>query len=384
MANGVVFDNEKTVFFASDGDGAAANASGCLKSWWDTECPNHTEAEHVAARDKMMDVDGYPIFSEDSVVYTETDQKITISGIEAFAEVGMLAYIYNGANIVDGIYEITVVGTGYIICGDMDDFGLDDTVYVIIGGEFLLQDALDETDATDHSVEIHIRDNLTLVTTTIDINMGGGNNTKNTFKKISGYNTSPGDMDYGGTYYQSPCEILQAGSIDNAKAVLLDGNDDDYAIVNISIDGLIVENIHLYDSGSASPVVFTSTPQGVVLRNCRVSSCNRVSNTAAADVVWDSCYIHNDLQSNNCILSGGHHSFINCVANLATGKNFIHATGITVSVIGCLIAGNGNYGIRGQRQQRKHHQESQSLHSSVTVLGFLPVGCGLPAQIQHV
>ena len=234
----VVFAHEKTVFFAGDGDGAASIAGGCTRTWWDAECPNHTEAEHVAARNKMMeDSEGSPIADETGLSYHPANHKYWIMAAAGRGiEVGMLAYIYDGAWVPTGLYEITEVGSDYIKCDGAMTMFLD-TVSVIVGGEFLLQDAIDETDATEHSVEIHVRDNLTL-SSTIDIDAGGGSAVYNSFKRIKAYNTSPGDMDFGGTYYQSPYAILKAGSIDNTKAVLLDGDDSDFEIFDVAIDNI--------------------------------------------------------------------------------------------------------------------------------------------------
>ena len=340
----VVFADEKTVFFTLDHADAVTEAGGCTQAWWDSEVAASDEATALA---KLMGANGLPLINNSNLDYTHSTKRIdaALAGDFTNVEVGMVAYV-TGLYLTTGRYKITEAYDDYIILsGIVSTADYNDTVLVIGGAFDDLQDALDETDATNHSTTIYVRSIATLAAS-IDIDMGGGNNTKNTFKKLSGYNTSPGDMNFGETYYQSPNEILQAGAIDNTKAVLFDGNNNNFTIINISIDGLILENIHFYNSGIADPVVFNATPQGIVFRNCRVSLCERVSASAAVDVVWDSLYIHNDMSKNHCILTGGHHSFINCVVNLTIEKNFIHATGITVSIINCLVAGNGNFVIR--------------------------------------
>ena len=339
-----VFEEKATVFFAGDGDGAAAIAAGCTKAWWDAECPNHTEAEHVAARDKMMDEDGAPLCDEETYYYAPGGYFYVANAESKGVEVGMVAYFYNGSYVDTGMYEITEVDGGTIKCAGVTK---EDSDYpdIIIGGEFLLQDALDETDATEHSVEIHVRDNLTL-SSTIDIDAGGGSAAHNSFKRIKAYNTSPGDMDLGGTYYQSPLEILQAGSIDGTKAVLIDGDDSDFEIFDVAVDNIIIENFHCYNTGSANVLLFTGTPQNIVFRNCRFSSGSFVMQAAATSVLIDSCYSHSDLTGNHYQMSGNANIILNCVGNVAADKIFAVAATVEGSqIIGCLAV-NGANGLR--------------------------------------
>ena len=346
-----VFEQEKSVFFAMDENDAVSQAGGCTQAWWDGQCPNGTEAEAAAAMAKLLDSTGTPLIDVSGVAYDDSEDEITITGVAAAGvEVGMVAYVIESeepdADVETGRYKITYVGTNYIQCDGINGTASTD-VDVVIGGAFsYLQDALDETDASNNSVTIHVQSQGTFVSTTIDIDVGGGNNTKNTFKKIVGFNTSPGDMNYGGTYYQSPLEILQAGSIDNTKAVLLDGNDDDVTMFDVDQDNIVIENFHLYNTGTADAILFTGTPQNIMFKNCKVSAVNQVFNSSAKNITFDSCYFHDDLGANYCIASGGAFTFLNCVISLVATKNFVHMTGFHLDVIGCVIAGNGKYGVQ--------------------------------------
>jgi len=339
-----VFDFKKSVFFASDGSGAAANAGGCTRDWWDTECPNHTEAEHVAARDKMMDANGVPIVDVTSVSYTQSDTKFNVTGaVASGVEIGMLAYLYNATFTTIGMYQITDVGTDFIRC-QFASQSQDDTLDIIIGGEFLLQDALDETDASKYDVEIHVRDDLVL-TAPIDIDYGGGTLLENSFKKIRGYNISPNDMDLDGTYYESPQDILVgSGSPDATKSVKLDGDAGNFEVLDVAVDNVIIENIHCNNTGTALGIILTSTPQNVTFRNCRFTVVSQAYQSDGEDILFDSCFTSNNTV-HNYVCSTGKHILLNCVAVLVANSNFVNAISVPVTVIGCTVAGVGKYGV---------------------------------------
>lgn len=340
-----VFDYKKAVVFVGDGSGAAAIASGYTKTKWD-ERVAAIGAE--AARDLLMDVNGFPIVEEDACDYTFSDQQIDISGVAAMGViVGMCAYIYNATNgIDDGIYEITTVSTNYIICANMSDTGIDCEVDVIVGGEFFIQDALDETTASAYSVDIHVRDALVLSATSIDVTIGGGSNTRNTFKRILGYNTAPGDMDLGGFYHESPIDILKADSIDSTKTVTLDGNNDNVSIFTVGVDNIIIENFHLTNTGTTNSLIHSGTPQNVVFRNCRFSIGVFVSQAIISSMLFDSCYSDDSLTGNHYQLGDNACIVLNCVGKVAATKFFVVVATIEGSqIIGC-IAVNGTRGVR--------------------------------------
>ena len=353
MPSGPVFECEKSIFFVMDEDYSTNDAGGCTQAWWDGQCPNGTEAEKAAAMAKLFDDvdDATPLMEAYNCAYDASENEIILPGAAAAGvEVGMVAHIRESVTpdeyIETGRYRITYVGSGYIQCADIDDGGTNTVVDVVIGGAFeFLQDALDETDASNNSVTIHVQSQGTFVSTTIDIDVGGGDKTKNTFKKIVGFNTSPGDMNYGGTYYQSPLEILQAGSIDNTKTLLFDGNDDDNTIFEIDQNNIILENFHCYNSGNAVAITFTGTPQNIVFRNCRFSYSNFVFASAADSVLVDSCFATN-LTGNHYQLSGDSNIVLNCVSDISAGKIFVVVATVEGSqVIGCIAVG-GARGIR--------------------------------------
>lgn len=346
-----VFENEKTVFFAGDGyANADPNACGCLQTWWDDEVSATSAADAMA---KLLGIDGAPIVDVTVIQYDNASGQFQVTGVQAMGvESGMLANIYYDDNgvITVGIYEITTVATNYFICDGLEFVGApgDGIVDIVIGGALWVQDALDKTIATDHSVTIYVKDVDTLITSSLDIDTGGGNNTKNTFKKIIGFNTSPGDMNFGGAYYESPSKILQNGSIDNTKTVLINGNNDNVSIFNITIDNIIIENFHCYNTGTANSIVFVGTTQNIVLRNCRFSVGYRAFSNYGTPVNFmlvDSCYSDSTLTDRHYGAYGRQNTFLGCVANLDAGANFVTFLYDTGIVIGCLAAGAGDRGV---------------------------------------
>ena len=121
-----------------------------------------------------------------------------------------------------GIYEISEVGDDYFKCVDLDWVGgpTNASVEITIGGAFeTIREVLSEVDASNHGVTIYANhidpDDSTIV---FD---AGGDITKNSFLRLTGFRLAPGDMNYGGDYYESPIEILQNDAVDNTKTVML-------------------------------------------------------------------------------------------------------------------------------------------------------------------
>jgi len=347
-----VFDDKASIFFSVDNGDAVPEAGGCTQAWWDTECPNGTEAETEAALLKLMTEHGLPLLDDGPLAYTVADDKIVVMGAAAAGiEAGMVAYVIEipvpGVDVTTGRYEITAVGVNDITCAGINGTG-NANVDIVIGGAFDdLQTAFDRTDAIDHSVRLYVRSVATLAAV-IDVDTFGGNVAKNTFLTISGYNTAPGDMDRGGTYYETPFEILLAGTIDADKAVLLDANNGAFELINIDADNIIIENFHLSNNDeNEAAVLFSNAPTNIVFRNCRFSAVKFVMNSIADSVLVDSCYIHSDLTWHHFVCRGDDNIILNCVAaGVPAGADFaVVVTVHGIRVIGC-IAINGASGVR--------------------------------------
>lgn len=346
-----VFSEEQSVFFVGgrgNKSGRIANAGGCTKAWWDAEVAATSKAEAMA---KLMTAVGSPIITFTGASYTVADDRITSLGAFDDAEIGMVVYVIETpvetVDVETGRYKITDVDVGgdWIECDGINGTG-DATVDIEIGGAFdELNNACDDTIATSYSVWIHTNLAETL---TAAVTIGaGGNNTKNTFKRILGFNTVPGDMDRGGTYYESPFEILLNGIIDSSKTVLIDADGDvtDFEHFDITGDNLIFENLHFYNSADKEAILFSGRPFNIVLRNCRFSDVKSAFNSTADHILVDSCYTHNDFSNHSYITLGMNTVFLNCAGNNGAGKTFINIVATSGSVIGCLVVG-GQYGVQ--------------------------------------
>ncbi len=337
-----VFSDEQSVFFVGgrgDKSGRIADAGGCTKAWWDGE------SDKAAAMAKLMTSTGGPIITLDSCAYTDGNNRITQTDAFDGAEVGMVAYVIEtpipDVDVYTGRYKITAVDPGgdWFECSGIDGSG-DTSVNVEIGGAFdALDNACDETSATTHSVWVHT--NLAETLASAVTITAGGNNTRNTFKHIIGYNTVPGDMNRGGAYYESPFEMLLAGVIDSAKTVRLNADGGVFENMSISADNVIVENIYLYNNDDLSAaILFAGTPLNIVFRNCRFSDTKFVTKTAADSVLFDSCFAMN-ISWNHYVIYGRNNVLLNCVSDsLLTGAYFAIPFGADdTQIIGCIATG---------------------------------------------
>ncbi len=353
-----VDEQEASIRFVMDEISSPENAGGCTQAWWDTECPDGTEAEYAAAMAKLMDVDtGAPISGGTLVVYTAVGNTLAQAGIHVGVEVGMVAYVQidppGFPDVDEGAYKVTAVGVDEITCAGID--GADCTVLVAVGGANAeLQEAFDRAPATNYNSVIYVQSHPAATF----LHPTPGNSAKNTFVRVVGFNTVPGDMDRGGAYYESPFEILQNGSIDPTKTVSLSTGGAAVPVLsvpNLSVN-VIFENFHLSDSGASTAAVeFTGTPKNIVFRNCRFSDGARVMGTTADALLMDSCFAK-DIVNQHYNITGDNNILMHCVSEVSATKTFAIAVGVEdCRVIGCLAVG----GARGVRVFTK----------DVTVLG---------------
>ena len=346
-----VFYSEASVFFVGgngDKSGRTSLAGGCTRDWWDGECSGGTDAEKLAAMGKLM-VDGGPVVDEGECAFTSSNNRISKAGVFSGAEVGMVAYVVEtpvaGVNLATMRYRVTDVDASgdWIEIGDAT--GSDATVTVKVGGAFdTLQNALDETDASLHGVDIYT--NLSeVLASSVDVD-SGGSVLKNTFKRIVGYRTVPGDMGIGGAYYESVMSVLQNGTINAGKCVSLDADGGSYPVVDMDgADNVVFENLHLHGSNGYDAVCFTSVAANVAFINCRFSDVQQVNNTAASHVLFEGCYSDDDIGNHHYICRGENNVLIGCVGKMATLTNLCNFVGTSGMIVGCVAVG-GQFGVR--------------------------------------
>ncbi|MBE0534991.1 MAG: right-handed parallel beta-helix repeat-containing protein [Phycisphaerae bacterium] len=347
-----VFYGHRSVFFVGGNGtqaGRTAYAGGCTQDWWDGQCPGGTDAEKTAAMGKLM-VNGGPFADEAVCAFTGVNRRITKTGCFAGVEAGMVAYVVEtpvaGVNIATMRYAITEVDPAgdWIVIGDAT--GTDATVTAKVGGAFdTLQNALDETDASCRSVTIYTNLNET-PGASIDVDTGGSVMC-NTFKRVVGFGTVPGDMGIGGGLYQSALSILQAGAVDAGRCVTLDAGGGARPVVMIDgAENFVLENLHLRNNTVTDAIYFAGAPRNIVLRNCRFSGVQAVIDTAAEHVLLEGCYSDDSVAGHHFVFRGQDNVMLGCAARMAAGTNLANFFGRSSAVIGCILVG-GQFGVRG-------------------------------------
>ena len=351
MATKQVFEIEESLYFVMDEVDSETEAGGCTQDWWDTSV---AAIGLTATMAKLVDATGTPVINATGCDYVAVTDRIEQAGVGIGVEAGMVAYVIQagapGVDVDTGRYIIEARGDDWLDVEDIDGADVVGDIDVIVGGAFDdLQNACDKTDATDKNCSIHVQSTPVLATSlVIDSGAGyaGGNNTKNTFKKILGFNTVPGDMDRGGAFYESPFDMLDNGTIDATKTVLIDANDGAYEVLNIAEDNMIFENLHLTNNNEiTAAILFTGFPQNIRFTNCRFSHVLIVSVTIADYVVFDSCFTK-DFLGNGYSCRGHSNLLLNCVSIMAAGTNWCTVVSIRgTTAIGCVAIG-GEKGIR--------------------------------------
>ena len=285
-----IFSTEASVFFVGGTGTKAGNANcgGCTKDWYDA---NFTQLSDI------MGDNGAPLIAVTGGTFTNTNKRVFKTYGFSGAEVGMVAYV-SGTNIVTGRYKITdVISSSEIELSEITAFGDNYDTTVNVGGAFDdLQNALDDTSASYYDCDIYINKDTTL-TDTIDVDTGGGSVVRNTHKRISGFHTVPGDMSYGGQYYQGAVDALQ-NEVDTDKCVRLNANDGAYDVLKITVSNIILENLYLYntDKGSGrNAVSFTGAPQYITFRNCKFDTVYQVIADYITGLVLIDCFNGTDL-----------------------------------------------------------------------------------------
>jgi len=288
MAN--IFSTEASVFFVGGTGTKAGNAycGGCTKDWFDV---NFTQLSDI------MGGNGAPLIAVTNGTFTNANKRVFKTYGFPGAQVGMVAYV-SGTNIITGRYKITdVISSSEIELSGIVASGDNVDTMVNIGGAFdSLQNGLDDTSASNYDCDIYINKDTTL-TSTIDIDTGGGSVVRNTHKWIAGFHTIPGDMSYAGQYYQGAIDALQNG-VDTDKCVQLNADDGAYDVLKITVSNIILENLYLYntDKGSGrNAISFTGIPQYITFRNCKFDTVYQVTGDYITGLVLIDCFNGTDL-----------------------------------------------------------------------------------------
>lgn len=336
--------NKDTVHFVG-GVGTKAdrnqnNGGGCTKTAWDGS----------GSLSEFMGTNGGPKTSAVNATYTNSTKTVTATGIGNGVTVGTLAYV-SGTNITSGVYEVTVVtDNDNVVLNDIDATGDNTDTTINVGGALdTLQNAVDNnsTKAGNYNRTVYTNLDETL-TAAVDFDAGSGSSVSNTWKRVIGFNTAPGDMDEGGTYCQGPLDAYQNG-INPGSSVSYDANNQAIDVFVVSIDNIEFRNLYLHNTDALAgnqAVSFSGTPENTVFRNCKFADVFRalVGSGIVGVTVLD-CYFHNDLAQQAFYFSASSDGgmVLGCVFYKTTAKAHIYWDGVGMTFQKNLFVG----GVRG-------------------------------------
>ena len=322
-----IFETEDSVFFVG-GTGTKAgnvNAGGCTKAWYD--------ANYTALTD-IMSSNGAALIAEVNCTYTHSSTRITKSGAFGNAKVGMVAYIA-GTNITIGRYKITAVDpsgnyvdvSGIVATGDNTDTTIN------VGGAFdKLQNALDNTEASNYGVDIFTNkgETFSAAEDQIDVDTGGGNGSANTWKRIIGIDDSGAELPRG-------------------SYVTIDANNKAaHVFVVNDLNNIEFRHIYAYNAGSGKYGWYYSsgtTVYGLTLKDCKSTDCDYgiyMSGSVIRGIAVVGGYYSGDVRA---ILFGSayNYSLIGAEVDVTASNQAIWCGGSgTGLIIGCIIRKNGS------------------------------------------
>lgn len=327
-----IFENKDSVFFVG-GRGTKTgdpSAGGCTNAFWDS---SQTLSDVMWTDGEVMSLNS-SCWAGDQTKCTITEGdggnvRITEGAPNGFTNCvpGLVAHVKFSGIYDDDRYEVLVVNLiggwieiarAYSAPGNGEP-----TCDVKVGGAFdKLQNAVDNTDATHgYNVKIYTNKAETL-TAAIDFDTTGGSIANNSQVIVEGFHTQPGDMNYGGPYYQSPLDCLING-VDTDRCVTLDADGGAYDVIAIdNFDGLVLKNLYLYNTDKASGhdcTAISNSPVNIGLINCKFDTAYAaVSGSTTIGFEMRDCYIGKDF-GNSLVFSGFYTNisyFINCVFNI--------------------------------------------------------------------
>lgn len=222
----VVFSEKESVFFVGGRGTKAGDANaggGCTKTYWgDLKSPNKVLSD-------VMDTNGEPVsaaaaWNGSQTACTVVDNgsglcRITLASAFADVEVGHIANIDFADATPDGRYE--VIAEGY----DWFDINLSyssTTCDAKVGGAFpTQQEALDDTDAGNYTVNILTNKARNDVGLTVDVDTGGGEaSAYNSWKRVIGVDADGVELAAGSyvtieAMYDIDCYNI--GDVDNIE-----------------------------------------------------------------------------------------------------------------------------------------------------------------------
>lgn len=343
-ADSTVFDEAASVFFVS-GTGIA-NPGGCTKAYLDAS---------VTALTDIVGADGAAFASDTNCDLVGDIVTSNTPNVFDSVAVGMVAYISSAAEGASGRFTITAVNpaSDQFTCDGLDWGGQADLV-VNVGGAFGSIDAAVDNggspplDASSYVVYLYTNK---AETADLDITPATGS-TAGSELWIVGFNSVPGDMDAGGTYYQSSYDAYKDGITAGSVVVITDtgaGN----LITEGTAESVIFANLHFTSSIAVGLVDGKTENYNWVFRNCRFSY-GAAQAITGLDIIsfwlFDDCFFdasNNTLYMVYCANTTYGSMFRNCVFKNGNYQ-VLYPRYLTV-FSGCLFVG-GKYAISPNRR----------------------------------
>ena len=205
---------------------------------------------------------------------------------------------------------------------------------------------------------------------------GSGDIANNVKIRISGFNTTPGDMDEGGAYYQSPFEAYLDG-IDSACIVDIDGNGSAFSVMEIDgQDNLEFSNLYFHNTDTLVGnhcVCVKSQSGGLLFSRCFFDDAYRgIAGVDNANAPVDGLLIKNCYGGPNFAkgalakVTGVLNFIIGCVLDVNTTKGGIAVEG-SGGILDNLVINGGNAVTANGSVCIEHNTIYNSLYSAVFV-----------------
>ena len=322
-----VFALEDSVFFVGGRGTKAGNAlcGGCTKEWYD---------DNFAELSSIMHTNGEPKYSKIDCESLNTSTLYKDPGAFVGVEAGMIAYLF-GTNVATGRYKIIeIVDSGTIrFAGSPFAAGPGTDIVCNIGGAFdSLQNAADNTDATNHDVFIFDNKGGALGVS-IDIDTTGGSITNKSAKVFIGFDTTPED----GELVTYTGKGFVFGTIENifmSNVKVTNLNVSGFFCSALNTKGITLFNCHVDNSSIAglwNGGFYVARGYGMICINCTAKNISTagfrtVYGGAGGAIHCINCYAYNC--EYGFYSTGGYaaSSFGNCIANECDNAGFYWLT----------------------------------------------------------
>jgi hypothetical protein len=343
----IVFEEKESVFFVG-GRGTKAGSSGaggCTKEFWgDLKDPDKSLSDVMGTNgEPLSDAAAAGAGACDVLNNGSGGVRITKAGQGYFTDcsAGLIVYVIFTATYTNGRYEVTDVDT---TSGDWIDISLaysaTTTCSAYVGGAFdKLQTASDNTDAntgSPHNVEIltNLNETFTLASDEIDVDVGGGDGSVGTWKRIIGVDDDGVELAEG-------------------SYVTIDGNSKSCRVFCVSeVENIEFRHIYAKEVANTYPGFYftaTSANHGFTLKDCKSTGCKygvEINAIYCRMVHVMGGYYSSDTGPAIYVTAGRYLNVLNVelagsLAGALIGGNVVG----TLLVDGCVLRKTGNYAV---------------------------------------